>query len=391
MARRWLELAREDGLATGISHEDGRASGTFHLTGPTENDFPTVADIRDAVDELLGGVNNLAPKTVAHTDPHGGKVRRRLPKCHPFLELPVAGVASITGYGKQQEVSPVAPLAYAAGARSYIQSQFTNYSCYKFGVEFRKRNYFLKADEFIGRERGTYYAPGTSTAIDIYFAREWERFTWRTFAPMGDTVSTEFGFAKFSVPGGDPLDGRQYLGNPYMHLLNQAVEITWYMVPLRYFFDYTDASTTYRSYLTRFVNTVNQNEWFGYAPGTLLFMGATPEPFVPSIPKNIKGIGGLSLATSEALLCNVKLRFLYTARTTDAPPDPTDLQLTSDRNNVAAGHNLQPTHDRRKFYYAVNYDANDKDNRTKFKPFFKSFPHELLFTDPLLIQPGGPI
>lgn len=391
MARTFLELAREEGLVSGVSFEDGRATCNYHLSGKTENDFPTPNDVRDAINEVLGKVTNLYPQPVERFDDHAGKIRRKLPKCHPFLEMPAAGITTIAGQGKQQAATPIRPLVYGPVDKSYITRQFTNYSNYRFTVEFRRRNYFLKSDERIARLISTYYRPGATMPQFVYSAKEWERFTWRTFAPMPDTVSTEYGQMKFRAPA-VPVDGAQFVGSPFVHLQNQAVEVTWYQVPLRYFFDYTFGADTYRSYLTRFVNTVNQNAWFGYAPGTLLFKGATPEPYVPAVPDLAKlpgFLGGTVFDVSESLLCNVKLNFIYTARTAAVAPNPDDLQFTSDKNIIPSGHNLQPNYTDRKFYYVSTYDSTSPTttlDQTKWKPCFESFPFELLFTDPLLKQ-----
>ncbi len=385
MARRWLELARDKGLTTGISQENGRARGEYHLSGVTEADFPAVQDLRNAINELLGGVDNLQPAT-SNSATTGGRIQRRLPKCHPYLELPLAGINEITGQANQTESNPIVPVAYGIGGQSTIQPQFTHYSNYRFSVEYAKRSYFLKANEFISTGADKYYAPGeTSTGgTQYHYAKEWERFTWRTFAPVDNNVTTEFGQMKFSANGA-AIDGKQFVGTPYVDLQNWAVEVTWYQVPLRYFFDYTINGVTYKSYLKRFKNCVNQKQWWNYAPGTLLYLGATPEPYIPAIPQQIRGFGGLPIATSESLLCNVKLKFLETSRAVGTAPNPADTQF-NDLNIVAAGHNLQPNYADRKFYYSHTEDPATPADQTKWKPTFNSFPFELFFTDPLLIQ-----
>ncbi len=388
----WLELAREDGMTTGVSNEDGRGTGVYHLAHRAANQFLTPDDIRAACDELIGGVDNLAVAKAPFDS--FGRIKRRLPKCHPIFEFPVAGVTNIVGDGAQSTGTPSIPIAYSALADSAITPEFTTYSNYNVGVEYRKRNYFLKADEVIGRGAGTYYPPsvGVGAGLGYQYAKEWERYTWTTQAPIADTVSCELaGGMKFSADGSS-VDGKIFNGTPFVYLQNTAVEMMWYMVPYRYFYDHTIDGVEYKSYLRRFVNRVNQYDWNGYKAGSLLFLGATPEPFIPAVPDRFFafGLGGLPVATSEAMPCNMKLRFLWTTRETPSPPNPADDQFL-DKNIVPAGHNLMPNYVDRRFYYVHTQDSTTlvtAADQTKWKPCFDSFPVELLFTDPLLVQGG---
>lgn len=394
MARALLELSLADGLVSGISYESGRATCKYHLSGASESTFPTVQDIRDTVDDILGKVVNLNPFTTENSDPNGGKIRRKLPKCHPFLEMPAAGITSIAGSTGSQNATPFRPRSYGPASTSYVTRQFKNYSNYELQVEFQKRNYYMKADEFVGRGASLYYPPGATSSLVVYSAEEWTRFHWDTFTPLSDTLSTEYGQMRFNAPAtGAPIDGAQFLGSPYVYAQNFMYECTWYQVPYRYFYDFTIDSVLYKSYLTRFVGCVNQNDWNGHAAGSLMYLGATPEPYTPPIQSVLRlpgFLGGTVFDTNQSRLCNVRLRFLKTTRTTDDPPNLSDTQFTSDKNIIPAGHNLQFDYRTRKAYCVHTFDGTSpatETDQTKWKPCFQSFPFELFYTDPLLKQP----
>lgn len=395
MAYRLVELAREEGLQTGIGLEDGRGLGKYQITGISENFFPTLTDIRTVCDGILGGVNNLAAKTSDRSqDADAGKIKRRLPKIHPYFEMPASAILSITGQSLQQEATPITPINYGAQTESYVTSGVTNYSNYEMQVEFKKRNYFLKPDSAIARKTASYWPVGAAAdeSIQLYYAEEWNRFTFKTFAPLGDTVSSQFGRMLFFAPdfdtGDEKINGRQYEASPYVHLKNQMLEVTWYQVPYRYIFDLTVDGVLYESYLTKFINRVNQRRFLGCAAGTLLYLGATPtEVYIPPIPGQVFGAGAIfqpnPLFAEEDLLCNAKLRFIYTPRTSpqDYPDDADPFQ----GNIIPAGHNLFPNFADRNFYFCYTGDMGTPDT---VRPAFDSFLFEMLFTDPLLKQPG---
>jgi hypothetical protein len=381
----YLELAREQGMKTSLSHEDGAAQCTYLLNGVNENTAPPVSQLSGFASYLAGGVTNLHNKTVLHTVPEGGKIIRRLPKLHPFEPtLSAAGVASIAGVGKQTEANSLPLVGVPA-----VTEQFTHFTAYEYLVEFRKRRYFLLPDELIERPSATYYPPDGSEGKRYYYAEEWKRFTERTLVPAPDTVNATTGAAmKFRTASGAAPTGNQYPNNVALYLENQLLEVTWYMVPYRYFFPATLEGVTYKPYLTRFVNRVNQRDWWGFPKGSLMYLGATPSPFIP-MTTNVLQFLGVGLSQSQDLLCNVKLRFLYTAREgTDVPTTGNGL---ANLNNIPAGHNLQPRHTDRKFYYTTTEDPANPADTTKWFASYPSFPIELLFTDPLLIQPDGPI
>ncbi|AWM40303.1 hypothetical protein GobsT_12280 [Gemmata obscuriglobus] len=163
------------------------------------------------------------------------------------------------------------------------------------------------------------------------------------------------------------------------------IELNWFMVPFRYFQQYGDS----KPYLTRFQNTINQYPFLGFGAGSLLFLGATPTSYIPVTPDAKLYTQGLETGADAGLLCNVKLRFLYTSREGTDVPDSSNPLLTANRNRVAAGHNLLINYSDRRYYYTATEPTLGSDAGRH--PSFDSFPFQLLFTDPLYQQPGGVI
>lgn len=383
MAFTGLELTTDgDRDNLGISQEEGASDVSYLLYGTNESTPPTVAKLSEFIDFVNGGVSNLEPKVVSPGTAGAGKVVRVLPPVHPWRpELSAAAVVSLTGAGTQL----VGNATQVFGLTPMV-TQFPHWTQYQARVRFTKRPYFLLSDEKINLVSGsTYYKPD-GTDVPYYYADEWRRFCTTTRAPTGDTVNATFGQMELRTQSGDPPNTNPYPGSVYVHLQNSVVEITWFQVPYRYCLDFTIAGTTYKSYLTRFTNCVNQRAWNGYAPGTLLYLGATPTAYIPSTPKRQKLLNALALGLDQSLLMNVKLKFLHTSREGTDVPD-TGNPLLTNLNNVAGGHNLQPYFGDRRFYYAASVATTDADRRASFE----SFPFELFFTDPLLAQPSGVI
>lgn len=382
MPYRFTELTRDDGYATSDSSEDGSDRCVYQLHGVAAGVPPLVSELPGFASWLCGGVDNLVPKKTRHfSDVHGGKVRRRLPKVHPYKrELSVVGVSSIKGVG-----AGVAANTLQTVGLDTISAQFWHYESYNYTTEFKRRPYFLIPDEFIERPKRTYVRPD-GTSSDVYVAKEEKRYTSTSLSPTPDTVNaTTGGQMRFRDAGGGALDGAQYPGTTWVYMENQVLEVMWYLVPYRYFF----TTLGKKPYLTRFVNTVNQHELLGFPPGSMLWLGATPTPFQPQSTA-VGELFGVAFAQSYDLLCNVKMRWLVTSRIGTNVPVAPDKGLAN-ANNIAAGHNLQPSFTDRKFHYVTTEDPVNPSDQTKWFASFQSFPHELFFTDPMLEQEGAAI
>lgn len=379
MPYRYRELTREDGYATSDSSEDGTSRCIFQLMGVDDVTPPEVRQIAGFSSFLCGGVSNIAPTASKHTDPHGGKVRRMLPKIHPYKrELSVAGVTSLVGVG-----SGVAANSLQGIGMEAVTPEFWHYQAYNYTTEFKRRPYFLIADEFIDRPSRIYTKPAGDT-VRIYVAKEEDRFTSSTLTPTPDIVNaTTGGQMRFRTTA--ELNGAQYPGTTWVYMENQVLEVMWYMVPYRYFF----SQRGMKPYLTRFVNTVNQHPLFDNPPGSMLWLGATPTPFQPQSTEFLE-LFTIAFTQSRSLLCNVKMRWLVTSRVGVNVPAAPAMGLANG-NNIADGHNLLPSFTDRKFHYVTTEDPAAPADESKWFASFPSFPHELFFTDPMLVQPEGGI
>ncbi|MBP3956473.1 hypothetical protein J8F10_14425 [Gemmata sp. G18] len=379
MALNLLELTDNGGggMVTAITQEEGGAEVPYRYPPAASDTPPTVAAISSVFDYFTGGVNNLEPKVVGSGTNNAGKIDRTLPPVHPFRpELSAAGVTGMVGVGQQFPGTSVQVFGLPP-----VTDQFPLYAQYDYKVRFAKRPYFLLPNEKINVTNGTYFKPD-GTSVSYLYADEWRRFTSTTRVPSNDFANATTGMMTFRTDTAADPDSFPYPNTVFMSLQNSVIEITWYQVPYRYLLDFG----TQRSYLTRFVSTVNQSDWNGYAAGSLLYLGATPTSYLPASPKIQKLLNALAVGLDQNLLCNVKLRFLHTARVGTDVPQSSHALLTN-KNNVAAGHNCLPNFADRKFYYAVGEGATEPVK----KATFESFPFQLFFTDPMLSQPAGPI
>lgn len=378
MSFSFTELSRDDGYVGSSTAEGGTSKCTYQLAGVDAATPPLVDDLTNFSQYLCGGVDNIDPAVTSTSDPNAGKIRRQTPKIHPFdSSLSAAGVTQLAGVG-----TGVAGDSAVVPGLDPITPQFWHFLQYNYQVEFKRRPYFVLSDDHVSRPTGTYFKPdGTSQAIA--WAREWDRYSLLTLRPLPDTVNaTTGGQMRFRAGA---LDGSQFPGQVWVYLHNQELTVEWFMVPYRYFFELDGC----KPYLTRFLNTVNQNSMMGYGPGQLLFKGATPKPFMPQVI-NLAGFIEEGLYESQSLLCNVTMTWLATTRPPAADVPTTGYGLDN-KNNIAAGHNLQPSFVDRQFHYVTTEDPTDPTNASKWKASYPSFPHELLFTDPMLTQPGGAV
>lgn len=381
-----IEMTPDDGSGSslGISQEQGSAEVTYRLFGDADQVPPTPDQINEFLNYWNGGVQSIAPVLVAPGVGAFGRIDRVLPPVHNFRpELSASAVKSFVGKGTNTAADSTEILGLPETSFT-----FPNWEQYEAKVEYTKRPYFLLANEDVAVKADLDYWPVNGSSYGpIIYAEEWTRFTQTTRAPLNDTASATFGMMRFCTdsnlaPGGDP--GGQFGQQVYIYLQNQAVEMNWFLVPYRYVLDLTIGGLVYRSYLNRFVNTVNQYDWNGFPAGSLLYLGATPTPYIPSNPTSRQQQDALGAGLSQNLLCNLKLKFVYTGRVgTDVPA--ADNPLFTNRNNIAAGHNLFANFADRRFYYVASAAADPANRRAAFQ----SFPFQLLFTDPLLLQPGG--
>lgn len=376
MAFRVTELVGGEGANFGISQEESACEVTYHLDSDTENQAPTVAQLSGWVDSVLGGVANLEPRVVNRGAAGAGKIVRALPLVHPWRpEMSAAAIVSLAHATEQHDPAN----ATTVFGLTPMKTSYPNALAYRARVKFSKRPYFLLPDEKIELERRVYYNPDGSE-VPVYCAQEWRRFTRVNRKPRGDFATASTGGAmKFRTQGGSAPDTEQSTAIATMYLQNSDVEVEWFNVPYRYTLDYQNQ----KSYLNRFVGTVNQTEIMGFLPGSLLYQGyEVTSQYIPVTPKRQKLLNALALGLDQSLLCNLKLKFIHTSREGADVPNSGSVLLTN-RNNVAAGHNLFPHYTTRQFYYSVSEAVGGDAYR---RPAFDSFEFGLFFTDPCLQQ-----
>lgn len=363
-------------MSTAVSMEDGSAEATYRIEPVNDGDFVEPQHVQWLIDKFLGGVLNLKTNVISPGTADAGKVVRVLPVVHPFRpELSVSGI-TLMGSGRWDSTD-----SQDVGLEA-VTTAYPKWRAVDFKARFVKRPYFLVDNSEIAVKQDLiYWPPDGTSGIPIRYAEEWKRFTEFKRAPTNETVSAEHGTVTFRTQSGSEPNGFSYTGQPDLFLQNELIEFDWYQVPYRYFFQYE----THRPYLSRFLGHVNQHDWFGFPKGSLLYLGATPTKiYSPVTPDPNLYQAKLQTGVESGLLCNVRMRFVYTAREgTDVPND--SHALLTNKNHVAAGHNLLPQFGDRTFRYAVGSGATDADK----KPTFPSFPVQLLWTDPLLMQQGG--
>jgi len=131
---------------------------------------------------------------------------------------------------------------------------------------------------------------------------------------------------------------------------------------------------------------VNQNPWWNWPAGSLLYMGYEVKKYSPpfndigTYPSYLPINGSLSNVGSiigYERLCDIELTFLLTQRYMSGSLGAS----ITNGNYVAAGHNLLMNLADGKFYYATRPDLTGT-NSVQNPPAWFSFPAEVLFTDP---------
>lgn len=362
------------------SLEQGSSTVPYYLRNVTAGDT-----ILDAITQLIGKTTNVDP-------PGDYRLARSLPKGHGLFQYWYAdAITAIRGVGSPSLGSS------SANAEAECMPAFALYPNWQLDVRFTPRPYPVLEDAGIPIITSSWTtAPGdvndngtdVGNLIQIFkYAPEWWRFTTLEYMPQNDNVSGVQGQSIFQLgePGGAPPytvpHGASFQGMPRIFLPNSLVKLTWYHVPFRYI-------TSKTSYLNRYRGRVNQRAFFEdqdgemlFQPGELLYLGFTPKIYTSPLLQYVD-IGGSS---SPARFCNIEMLFLYTNRVGVNLPTASTTTALPSVNYIAAGHNLQPYFPHRKFYYTV---FNDTNNATK-APYWKSFPVEVLFTDPDSDQGNG--
>jgi len=327
-------------------------------------DAPTAADVRATVQYFLGDTA---------FESFDGQIQRTLPLAHPVYPNLVAdsvNIAPVQGDDFVAEVTdPDDVLEAQPPAKRII------WHSYEFTVNFAPVPYAMVRDERILKTESAWY-DFSGVLQPFFYVNEWVRYTDLEVRPREEFIKAKQGQMKFRTAANKP--NAPYPGVSSMPLPNDSIMLTWYRVPYRYV-------KSANSYLRRYRFCVNQFAWEGFDAGELLYKGFTVRRYSPPIVGlDEKWDVGV---TSTEKLCDITIEFIATDRAATDPPATTDPPYSdTNRNWVMNGFNLAPYWRNRKYYY-VSMVAKPPDFPDEV-PMFRSFPVEILFTDPDVVQDG---
>lgn len=331
----------------GFSYDGGKAVVPLYL------EEPAVEDIYTAIEELLGTTS---------LETGDGKLNRTLPIAHPlYTWLFVSNISNIQGLGQYTKESASEELE--APSLPF----FAFYDWYEFMVEFAPRAYRITSDANIPMLNGSWY-DDTGNQQQFEYFPEWLRYTDWEYVPAFEALKAQGG--QYVFKGSSCASGRSYIAMPRMYLPNMILKFRWYQVPYRYIY-------SANSYLDRWIGRINQNDWYEWEAGELLYLGFNAKRYTPPIPNKDAIFPG---AISAEKLCDIELSFLRTKRTASDL-----LTAPSNQNFIQKGHNLLPWLVDRKFHYAQTnpeIDPSQVCTTPSPTPSFFSFPLEVMFTDP---------
>ncbi len=190
------------------------------------------------------------------------------------------------------------------------------------------------------------------------YATEWYRFTDYEDFPQPEIITANQG-QMYMVTGAGPTDQTVFQGFPRITMPQSLIKFRWYQVPFSYI-------ESLNSYIKKYIGYVNQNDFYGWPAGSLLYQGYNAPKYTPPVPEIEPGYGGTTFSTAK--LCDIEFTWLFTQR------EPEYVPTLTNENWIPYGHNCQPWFSTRKFYYVKSNAAG--------QAIFPSFPFELLFTDP---------
>lgn len=322
--------------SAGFGMEGGRASIEYQMPWDEVTDF---------CKDCLGSV------TV-----DGGSLKRTLPKAHPVYSwLFAERVSTIEGF--QYNTTDMSDSQLEAPAIEY----YAKYNYAKVVVEFAPRPYSLFADESIGTDTVEHYNDGgVATTKDVTY--EYWRYTTYKTKPSVEYLTAQHG--QFRMAGTDP-DGIAFPGQVRLIKKSKALAITWHQVPQ----SVAEGDNIYNG-----LGRVNQHDWWGYAAGTLLFLGyETSDPVPPPFPEMVTDPDiGTGVPATEKIV-NITFNFQYSEPELGAPSSPSNASF------IAYGHNVVPWFKDGAYYYATTGTTQAQDP-VEGIPAYLSYPFELLFT-----------
>ena len=420
------------GGASFSSDGNSRSSMTYVIDGfgtALDSQGPLVAFCQQA----LGTVS---------INENDGSLKRTAPMAHPqYRWLYADRISSIKGIGLLRSSSddPSSPLVsfptYADNSYQLTAPYFAIYKKYEVTVEFGPRPYLPISDETmdllenandgsnIGKFKilppyNQYYKDdGVISDVEGSPYREYMRFTTFTTETSAEYMTLKGGAMQFKSDyngknnnneedGSLKIDGVEIPGFFGKTLLPKVtVKMTWADVPYQFVDPTENASTNIYQGLGR----VNQNWFYGFAPGELLFVGFsntqkmrnqfdqwdyTSAEYLPMV--------------SETLLTDITFNFLYIpikSYTKDVPPklyprnnldqySPSGVFNPQNLSYINAGHNIAQCNANKQYYPVVSKDLSGEKSppeNLKYKPIYPSYPFELMFNAKEYIMGQDPV
>lgn len=313
---------------------------------------PAIMASDEIINEVIGG-------TVAGGS--DGKLQRSLPLGHPEYPYLFADDITRDGIG-EPTYAEAEPLDFEAP----VIGHYATWSNYKHTINFSTRPYAVLKDESIEMQEITWYDDEGNATTDSY-PTEWWRYTDYEELPASEYIRADRGQYVFSnqVGGGKPDATVKAPGEIKTPKNTSILKFYWYQVPYSYI-------TSDNSYLKAGLNRINQLDWYGYAAGTLLFVGMDQTRYTPPNPEYDTWFDTATFSTEKLVdITMTFVRFNPPELTADEMPDP----MPTLGCDVVGGHNLLPylAGGTGKFYYGTNPDG---------RPLNRSYPFQLLFCNP---------
>jgi len=395
------------GISPGVSslsiEGDSRATLTYIINGPGE-DLDPENPLALFCQQALGDTKINATN---------GSLIRTPPMTHPqFRWLYADRISSIKGIGlERKNTEPDSDLlswdTNASASWQYIPPYYVVYDKYEVVVEFATKPYLVVSDEVMSNLNEEY--PGEykiDGGDDIYYMdnntqnivlehpiREYKRFSTYTTESSAEYLTMKGGAYKFvSDVVSPPVNNQTIVGFYGKTLVPKVVfKLTWFQVPYEFVDPTNPASTNIYEALGR----VNQNFFYGFEPGELLFTGFTNTQKIRNqfdvLSYNLSDLN--KLPTLESLLyTDITLNFLYIpifSYDVDGNPYPSDAEgnyapagvINPDNlSYINAGHNLAMTNVNKRYYPVISEDPSPPpEPNLRKKPIYGSYPFELIF------------
>lgn len=356
----------------GFGLEGGRVVETYISTAPVSR-----SEMQEALRAILGTVER-SPL---------GQLNRQIPVSHPDFKWLFASDVQIIGQGHRDRDGNFGQTEDADEGIIYEAPSITTKSWRHVKTElqitFEPRPYTVLQNGSLQPTMLSYWNTDGSAGGGID-SQEYLRYVDEDSEANPQLASFTHGefvlrTGSGSEPGGSG-SGRPaaFPGTPWVLMPNGTFRVVWYAVPYSIYRDKTAP-------MWRYISHVNQQSFWGWEPGKLLYKGPSARKYTPTFPfyaqigSGLGGtIGGGTTAFSSEKLCDIAFNFEFTMREVTDPPD----LAVVNGSWIPGGHNAMPWHKTRLFYTVTTPSSNNSLANSEWRPLYPSAPMHLLFTCP---------